>query len=157
MSDQDSPDTFKGGRRRFWRTLARWLKGLGLGLAALVALVLASALLWIAIDAIDLGGRQETVSDILQSTPDFRGSVTGVSPGDGHDVLGVLNVSDRASVRVTGNTRILLGIVGYGGSGPIQGGFEDISVGQQVDVWFTGAVTEGPPIEAEARWVYVRD
>jgi hypothetical protein len=131
--------------------------GLGLGLAALVALVVASALWRIAIDAIDLGGRQETVSDILQSTPDFRGSVTGVSPGDGDDVLGVLNVSDRASVRVTGNTRILLGIVGYGGSGPLQGVFEDISVGQQVDVWFAGAVEEGPPIEAEARWVYVRD
>lgn len=90
---------------------------------------------------------------------DVRGYVSstwGISADPApHGVLGSIEVTgelepdttvDRASVTVTKKTRIIL----EAGGGRSQGGFDDLSVGQRVEVVFTGPVMESYPVQATA-------
>jgi len=79
-------------------------------------------------------------------------SISGVvrqldTTADGATILVVGSGSvDKASVRVTTSTRILLGA----GSSTKAGTLADLSAGATVRVWFTGPVAESYPVQATA-------
>jgi len=87
------------------------------------------------------------------ATPDVRGEVMGISQtGDrvsAIEVEGALTAEtryDRASVRITDNTRIFL--LAENGYTPASAG--QIALGQQVEVLFVGLILERYPVSAEA-------
>lgn len=96
---------------------------------------------------------------VPDTDPSIRGRIVSVLPAD---ELGSIAVEadappafeyDRASVRITGDTT-LLRETGNGDTEPI--GFADLAQGDEVDVWFEGAVAESYPVQATAGLVLVR-
>lgn len=90
--------------------------------------------------------------------PSIRGAITVITPGEGG--LGAILVEgpagegtsyDKASVNITGDTKLLLQRAdGYG-----RITFADLKEGDAVEVWFTGAVAESYPVQATADTVVV--
>ncbi|KAF0209449.1 MAG: DUF3221 domain-containing protein [Actinomycetota bacterium] len=90
--------------------------------------------------------------------PSIRGTITSLTPGDGN--LGAIMVEgtagagtsyDKASVNVTGTTKVLLrGADGYG-----RLTYAELKVGDAVEVWFTGAVAESYPVQATGGTIVV--
>jgi hypothetical protein len=64
---------------------------------------------------------------------------------------GVQNTCDRASVTITGATRVFAVIEGQD---PVPVDYLALRVGGQVEVWFTGPVAESYPVQATADVVY---
>lgn len=85
--------------------------------------------------------------------PSIRGTITALEPaGAGASLLVESGPDpayeyDRASVRVDGDTRCFF----MTSDGDIEAAtLSDLALGQQVDVWFTGAVAESYPVQATA-------
>jgi hypothetical protein len=90
------------------------------------------------------------------SPPSIRGTITSISVGD--DGFGSMMVEgpiadgtsyDKASIAVTKKTKVLVeGLDGWG-----RFSFAELSEGDTVNVWFTGAVAESYPVQATAKMV----
>jgi len=80
--------------------------------------------------------------------PSISGTVRQLdTTGSGATILVVGSGSvDKASVRVTTSTRILLGTASSSKAGTLA----DLSAGAAVQVWFTGPVAESYPVQATA-------
>src|SRR5512133_2330065 len=105
-------------------------------------------LLAIALVALALTGCSPGVPD---SDPSMSGQIVGVLPGD---QLGSIAVEapkaadveyDRAVVAITSDTTLF---VETGAAGTEEIAFEDLAVGDEVDVWFEGPVAESYPVQA---------
>lgn len=90
---------------------------------------------------------------ILDGQPDIEGTVSSMN-GEGflveedpHQESG----SSKAKVTVTSATRVFY----QEGSAQTRAGVDDISVGDQVRVWFTGPVLESYPVQATARAIAI--
>lgn len=88
--------------------------------------------------------------------PSIRGTITQVSPGEPRTVLveespGEESGSNKASVRLTGETRLLR----RSGEAVQRAAPEDLAVGQRVSVWFTGPVRESFPVQADAGTIFI--
>ncbi len=99
------------------------------------------------------GGGGESLNDLLSRAPDIRGRITSASPADGGELLGSLVIDDQISVRITENTHILR-FVGFQGE-DVQGSFDDLTVGERVEVWVVGQLAEASPMPARALLIYV--
>ena len=100
-----------------------------------------------------------TGSETLPTTdPSIRGTVTRVGPDEPRTVLveekpGEESGSNKASVRLTGETRLLR----RSGEAVQRAALEDLAVGQTVSVWFTGPVRESYPVQADAGTIVIED
>lgn len=100
-----------------------------------------------------------TGSETLPTTnPSIRGTITQVSPDEPRTVLveenpGEKSGSNKASVRLTGETRLLR----RSGEGVQRAAPDDLAVGQTVSVWFTGPVRESFPVQADAGTIVIED
>jgi hypothetical protein len=93
--------------------------------------------------------------------PSIRGTITSLTPGAGGEVTILVEAQgipafeyDKASVRVSTDTLVLEGT-----DGPpyIEATPDDLAVGQEVYVWFTGAVAESYPVQTSAGTVLIRN
>ena len=123
-----------------------------LGAAALAAGVVVTLAVTVLPAMVGGGGNDETFRDVQKRAPDIRGVIASVSQDDGEELLGSLVMDDRANVRVTENTRIIFEGVYYG---PVEGDFRYLEAGQRVDVWYDDGVTDSPPVQATASWIFV--
>ena len=121
-----------------------------------VRLLASLVLLGIALAAV--GCSATTLPD---ADPSIRGTITTLSPGAEGEVTILVEADgvplfdyDKASVRVTAETTVLTSSDGapYLAAAP-----EDLSVGQEVDVWFTGPVAESYPVQTAAGTVLIRE
>jgi hypothetical protein len=90
------------------------------------------------------------------TAPSIRGTITSITVGE--DGFGSIMVEgpiadgttyDKASVTVTKKTTVLMeGLDGWG-----RFSFAELSEGDTVNVWFTGAVAESYPVQATAKMV----
>lgn len=98
-----------------------------------------------------------TGSETLPTTdPSIRGTVTQVSSAEPRTVLveenpGEESGSNKASVRLTGETRLLR----RSGEAVQRAAPEDLAAGQRVSVWFSGPVRESYPVQADAGTVVI--
>jgi beta-N-acetylhexosaminidase len=99
----------------------------------------------------------QTGSEAVPGTdPSIRGTVTRVSPDEPRTVLveenpGEESGSNKASVRLTGDTRVLR----RSGEAVQRAAPADLAVGQTVSVWFTGPVRESFPVQADAGTIVI--
>lgn len=109
----------------------------------------------IAVAALLAGCSASQSVDIPSSQPSIRGTITNVSPTSGGDRLGSVLIeevpsdsagSDKSSVRVTTETRILV----RDGAALRRGTLADVHEGQTAEAWFTGPVMESYPTQATA-------
>lgn len=114
----------------------------------------------IAVSAGLVGCRASQAVDIPSSPPSIRGTITNSTAAATGDRLGSILVeavpsdksgSDKSSVRVTRDTRILV----RGSAGVSSGTFADLKTGQIAEAWFTGPVMESYPTQATASVVVV--
>lgn len=110
-------------------------------------------LLLVALVSCAAGTGGETVP---ATEPSIRGTVTQVSPDEPRTVLveenpGEESGSNKASVRLTGETRVLR----RSGEAVQRAAPADLAVGQTVSVWFTGPVRESFPVQADAGTIVI--
>ncbi len=93
--------------------------------------------------------------------PDVRGAIMTASINQQGDSSGSIMVVgsadsgssyDRASVRITPDTRILRTTDGR----VVRARLQELTVGLEVDVWFVGPVAESYPVQATAGTVLIR-
>lgn len=114
----------------------------------------------IAIIAMLAACRASQAVDIPSDPPSIRGTITNSTAATSGDRLGSILVeevpsdqsgSDKSSVRVTRETRILVRESG----GFRRGTFADLRTGVLAEAWFTGPVMESYPTQATASVVVV--
>lgn len=95
----------------------------------------------------------------VEGDPDIRGTITDVSSGSG-EILGSARIEgtiepdtsyDAAVVRIDSDTEIFRTV----GGELTEASFSDLSVGQQVEAWFTGAVADSYPVQAKAARIVI--
>lgn len=93
-----------------------------------------------------------------EEDPSIRGTVTSLESGPTGATLLVESgpqptyAYDRASIRVDGDARVFRATTD---SDFEVATFADLALGQQLDVWFTGAVAESYPVQATAGTVVI--
>lgn len=104
----------------------------------------------LALLAVSIGGCAPAPPD---REPDIRGVVESVNQADGVGstfLVSGTGAYDKASVSVDAETRILTP------DGDAFTESDSVEVGDNVEVWFTGAVAESYPVQAKAETVVVR-
>ena len=114
----------------------------------------------IAIIAFLAACRASQALDVPTVPPSIRGTITNSTAAASGDRLGSILVeevpsdqsgSDKSSVRVTRDTRILV----RDSAGIRRGAFADLRTGQLAEAWFTGPVMESYPTQATASVIVV--